>query len=315
MKKIFILTFAALAALAVNAENYEVRTLTFEDADSKGQVNVNTGETTWSSLIDAEQYNGPILYDSEGEAMWWYDENNTELWGGGNEYFMEYWTGGYAISNYHNADYSGADYLRQLEIPVVETNNFCVVYNYRSNPANAMDMTAATPLEFSDGEAHVVESLDLVCTNYFLNVCKNGNDFCSPLADDDKVWVVIEGLDEDGEAESSVQITIGQKDNFITEWTKIDLTDLGEVYGINIYVSGTESLSGTYGFNPPGYVAIDNIAVRFPTTPTAVEEINTTANAQVEAYFTLDGKQLSAPAKGINLVRKADGSVSKVLVK
>lgn len=290
MKKIFILTFAALATLAVNANsNYEVRTLTFEDADSKGQVNINTGETTWSSLIDAMQYGGPILYDEDGMAFWWYDEYNTELWGGGNDYYMEYWTGGYAISNYHNADFTGADFNRQLEIPVVETNNFCVVYNYHSNPVNYMDMTATTPLEFVDGEAHVIESLDLVCTNYMLNTCINGNSFTQPLSGDDEVWVVFEGLDTNGVPKNSVQVTIGKVDSYIKEWTKIDLTNLGEIYGLNIYVSGTESLSNEYGLKIPGYVAIDNIAVRFTDTPTGISEIKVSNN---KAYKTIENGQV-----------------------
>jgi hypothetical protein len=33
------------------------------------------------------------------------------------------------------------------------------------------------------------------------------------------------------------------------------------------------------------------------------------------ARYTLDGKQLTAPAKGVNIVRLSDGSIRKVIVK
>lgn len=65
-------------------EDYDLRVLTFEDADYKGGVNF-AGGTDWSSLIDDPQYGGTLLYGSGGgvasedEAYKWTDENNTWL--------------------------------------------------------------------------------------------------------------------------------------------------------------------------------------------------------------------------------------------
>ena len=46
-------------------EDYDLRVLTFEDADYKGGVNF-AGGTDWSSLIDDPQYGGTLLYGSGG---------------------------------------------------------------------------------------------------------------------------------------------------------------------------------------------------------------------------------------------------------
>lgn len=53
------------------------------------------------------------------------------------------------------------------------------------------------------------------------------------------------------------------------------------------------------------------------TAPTAVEGLaaETPARAAIGAIYTMDGRQQSQIRRGVNIVRRADGSVSKVLVK
>ena len=59
--------------------SYEIRTLTFEDPDYKGDTNY-AGGTNWSSLIDNPQYGGPLLYPQGADTAYnWYDKGNTEL--------------------------------------------------------------------------------------------------------------------------------------------------------------------------------------------------------------------------------------------
>ena len=67
-KRIFSLLLAlvmAVSLLPVSAfaegEDYDLRVLTFEDADYKGGTNF-AGGSNWSSLIDDPQYMGPLLY-------------------------------------------------------------------------------------------------------------------------------------------------------------------------------------------------------------------------------------------------------------
>lgn len=113
-----LLAFVPASAQAVDETPYDLRVLTFEDADYKGGANF-AGGSDWTSLIDDPQYGGPLLYGSSGagfntesEAYKWTDENNTML----SHVFPYnynaycYWGGGHAISNYGTgdiADYGG----------------------------------------------------------------------------------------------------------------------------------------------------------------------------------------------------------------
>ena len=49
-------------------------------------------------------------------------------------------------------------------------------------------------------------------------------------------------------------------------------------------------------------------------TPTAIQSVGNTNTAEA-ARYTLDGRQISAPQHGINIVKMNDGSVRKVMVK
>lgn len=111
-KRIFSLLLALVMAVsllpvsAFAADNYDLRVLTFEDADYKGGTNF-AGGSNWSSLIDDPQYGGSLLYgsgagvSSADEAYQWTDTNNTWLHNILSEGYGSwcYWSGGHAISN------------------------------------------------------------------------------------------------------------------------------------------------------------------------------------------------------------------------
>jgi len=48
---------------------------------------------------------------------------------------------------------------------------------------------------------------------------------------------------------------------------------------------------------------------------TSITEVETATDATVIGYYDLQGRQLSAPVKGINIVLKSDGTASKMIVK
>ena len=71
-----------------------------------------------------------------------------------------------------------------------------------------------------------------------------------------------------------------------------------------------------YNENDPSQCTIENAAsIDFADVATGISQVNTTAKADAKEYYDLSGRRLSAPAKGINIVRYTDGSVRKVLVK
>lgn len=43
------------------------------------------------------------------------------------------------------------------------------------------------------------------------------------------------------------------------------------------------------------------------------EKDNNTVSPQVKAYFSLDGRQFSAPQKGLNILKTSDGTTRKVV--
>lgn len=65
------------------------------------------------------------------------------------------------------------------------------------------------------------------------------------------------------------------------------------------------------------WVAVDNFKLTYLGTeaPDAVESIAAETNAAAKTIYTIDGRQASTLRRGINIVRRADGTVQKVLVK
>ena len=64
-----VMVCSLLPVSAFAAEpDYELRVLTFEDADYKGGTNF-AGGNNWTSLIDSPQYGGKMLYGESGGGV------------------------------------------------------------------------------------------------------------------------------------------------------------------------------------------------------------------------------------------------------
>ena len=194
---------AKLKVKAVVAEpelSYELRVLTFEDADAKFEpyyLNYAGVEiATWSDLVDDPQYGGPLTYADFMSAMYtWWDEGNTELTHTfPDNYAYCFWGGGHAISNYwgegwsdedrdkHIAKYYGEDYVANnagndsmlgwfnlqfmTPVPAHSGDNFVVHYGYKDFYSYVENLPE---LYFADGEARVIDHMWVTNTNYTLN--------------------------------------------------------------------------------------------------------------------------------------------------
>ena len=310
-KRIFSLLLALVMAVsllpvsAFAADNYELRVLTFEDADYKGGTNF-AGGNDWSSLIDDPQYGGKLLYgsgggfSSEDEAYQWTDTGNTGL-----KHIFPYnynaycyWGGGHAISNYSTGDieaYGG--YLTQLTVYKKGvsglsrtggghngSNNFAVHYGYMDGSEfNKTDTLPA--LTFADGSEHVIDHMYVNTTTYLLNCLVNGNDLTAKIGPDDWVKLIAIGYNAAGEKTGEVSIYLCKgPDNIVMDWTKWDLSSLGKVNSVMFNVTG--SSDNGYGFSQPAYFAYDDVAVRFEK-----------AGADIPATgVTLDKAELSLTA-------------------
>ena len=197
-----------LAVIAVEPEPelpYELRVLTFEDADAMFEPYTldyaSADIATWSDLIDSPQYGGPLTYGDYMSAMYtWWDENNTELMHiFPDNYAYCFWGGGHAISNYwgegyldedrdlHIAKYYGEDYVMDnagndsmlgwfnlqlmTPVPAHSGDNFCVHYGYKDFFSYVENLPE---LSFADGEARVIDHMWVTNTSYTLNQLYNG---------------------------------------------------------------------------------------------------------------------------------------------
>lgn len=249
-------TYALMPSAAVS-----LRTLTFEDLDYKGNGNVFGTPQPWSGLIDDPQYGGALLYGGKAAQYQWSDEGNTNLkWDGFNKssYMLTYAAGGYAISNYVHDPVSDCNY--QLSIPFGDgTNNFCMAFNR----SDSYSSHGVSPIYFADGNARVVRSIDVTNASYAAGSLLYGDAFASAAKEGSEFIVNIKGNHEDGTS-ATVQYHLCRDTDILTDkWVTVDCTSLGAVKSIEIYVTGSEDLSGYYGLNTPGYVAFDNIVVEF----------------------------------------------------
>ena len=293
---------ASAMAVEDESQDYELRYLTFEDADYKGGTNY-AGGTNWSSLIDADQYNGSLLYPSGADTAYnWYDEGNTELahafadeWGD-----HQYLGGGHAISNYNSGDITTyGNYNYQLTVyksgvsGIATTggghngsNNFAVHYGYADD--SGYGGTKLQALTFGDGVARVIDHMYVNTTTYFLNCCVNGNDLTANIGENDWVKLVATGYDADGNSTGTAELyLVNGPSNIMMDWTKWDLSGLGKVAKVEFNVTG--SSDNGYGFSQPAYFAYDDVAVRFETEAEAHEhsyEAVVTAPTCTEGGYT-----------------------------
>ena len=192
---------------------YELRILTFEDADVKflpytlDYVNNYEGKgiTKWSDLIDSPQYMGPLTYGNDQmDAMYtWWDEDNTELMHTfPDNYAYCFWGGGHAISNYwgegytdedrnnHIAKFYGQDYVDQwagkpgadaalgwfnvqMMVPVAPHSGENFAVHYGYKDFFTY-IENLPEIAFADDVARVIDHMYVTNTNYTLNQLVNG---------------------------------------------------------------------------------------------------------------------------------------------
>lgn len=327
MRKFFTLATLCLAALCANAQDeagYTIRTLTFEDADFKGEKPTFGGEKSWSSLIDDPQYGGTLLYgtgagfSSEEEAYKWTDEKNTWLSNTLSEGYGTwcYWSGGHAISNYASADIeTNGGFSSQLtvykksdDLELVRTggghngsDNFAVHFGYADNSGYGLTEASLPALKFADGTARVIDHMYVNNICYALNCYMNGNGLTAKIGPDDWVAIVAKGYNGDEKTGEAKIYLCNGPENIVTDWTKFDLSGLGKVTKVTFNVTG--SSDNGYGFSQPAYFAYDDVAVRFDVT-TGINSIQTTNSNKTtkptdNAYYDLQGRRIAGPQKGM----------------
>ena len=283
MKKSIFLAAFCLVNVVLAQENYELRTLSFEDADAKFTSYTldytNKTISTWSDLVDDAQYNGTLTYTAGG-VYTWYDAQNTMLT---HSFTTPYWNGGHAISNFTNVGYSNNDLPMntawyELQFATLQggnngSKNFCV-HNGHVDDYNA-DYTTLQKIAFADGVARVIDHMYVTNICYVLNSLVYGDGYNPPANDTTKLYAVAVGQDINGHEICRTTFALyNGKDSLVTEWKKWDLSVLGEVNAIAFNIVGTRDLYGQWGLNVPAYFAYDDVVVRFSKNETSLPNIN-----------------------------------------
>ena len=317
-----VMVCSLLPVSAFAAEpDYELRVLTFEDADYKGGTNF-AGGNNWTSLIDSPQYGGKMLYgesgagvDSVDAAYKWTDKNNTWLSNTLSEGYGSwcYWSGGHAVSNYVSGEiskYGGFESqltVYKKDVSGLErtggghngSNNFAVHYGYADNSGYGLTEASLPTLTFADGTARVIDHMYVNNMDYALNCYIDGNGLTAKIGDDDWVKLVATGYNAAGEktGTASIYLCNGPK-NIMMDWTKWDLSGLGKVLKVTFNVTG--SSDNGYGFSQPAYFAYDDVAVRFEKTAAVVPATGVTLDKTTLNLMTGETAVLTAAAQPEN---------------
>lgn len=317
-----VMVCSLLPVSAFAAEpDYELRVLTFEDADYKGGTNF-AGGNNWTSLIDSPQYGGKMLYgesgagvDSVDAAYKWTDKNNTWLSNTLSEGYGSwcYWSGGHAVSNYVSGEiskYGGFESqltVYKKDVSGLErtggghngSNNFAVHYGYADNSGYGLTEASLPTLTFADGTARVIDHMYVNNMDYALNCYIDGNGLTAKIGDDDWVKLVATGYNAAGEktGTASIYLCNGPK-NIMMDWTKWDLSGLGKVLKVTFNVTG--SSDNGYGFSQPAYFAYDDVAVRFEKAAAVVPATGVTLDKTTLNLMTGETAVLTAAAQPEN---------------
>lgn len=96
-----------------------------------------------------------------------------------------------------------------------------------------------------------------------------------------------------------------------TEWFPEKDGEAEATVNINVYKVTTNKIG------LPVYKELNvngpSITIHFIKSANGISSVNTSATAKAIAYYTADGKRISAPQKGLNIVKMSDGRTVKVV--
>ena len=213
--------------------------------------------------------------------------------------------------------------------------NSCVGHGY-DNSANycvAFFFGKSAPIEvLSKPEGDVVRGLYVTNNAYTLSCILHGDNMSkgatgkAEFEKGDWLLLTIWGTKADG-SETKVEVYLADyrssnsaEHYYLGNWQWVDLSSLGAVKELRFSITG--SRHNKYGLTTPSYVCLDNIngtndgkSGKVYLT-TGIDNLPTVDSDKREvARYTIDGKRINTPVKGINIVKYADGTTRKVVVK
>lgn len=224
--------------------------------------------------------------------------------------YNETWSSwsGFAVSNQTSVSY--ADMADQYHSAVGKgydgSDNFAVVF----------PMTETVKV-LNKPEGVQLTGMYVTNSAWNVNAYLNGDGMTGKFEAGDWCKLTITGTRADGTtASKEVYLADYRSDDaanhsYLDYWQWVDLSQLGKVKSLSFAVSSTHN--NEYGMTTPGYFCMDNLNGK-PDATAGI--IASTADAPVsEARYTIGGMKVSAPRRGLNIIRMSDGTVKKVMVK
>lgn len=271
----------------------------------------------------------------EPESSWWGPADNAEEVAGayGPEWVGTFKSGSYEFVNSVNPAYGswmGCSYSNMTATSfasyttdqwnsaaghgAVGSTNYGVLYG------NSLPNTPMEVIKVADApDGRVVKGMNITNSAWVVECVKNGNGAANKFKQGSWFKVIFTGTKAD-KSTASVDYYLAdyRSENeadwtCLTDWAWIDLSSLGKVVSLSVSFDGTDK---SYGYlNTSTYVCIDNVGCeKNVSTGITANKWNSVELREV-ARFSADGKRISAPQKGLNIIRMSDGSTRKVVVK
>ena len=239
--------------------------------------------------LDVEHPTNPEAFSFNENGMWtetWNDTDypyfESQIFGfshllGGNSWGGTYWTG-FTVSK-ATKDGVGFGYYSNVAKGGIRGKGSPYMLAYYDEwwlmDDNNEDMMSSNQIIFG-GKAYYPRYVYLNNALVSYNNILNGGGAARAFAKGDKFEVWIQGITEDLDDVTDEKVVYrladytseNEEEWFVnTEWAKVDLSELGKVYGLAFTVVSTDQ--GTYGTNTATYFALDGLTV----TTTANEVI------------------------------------------
>lgn len=271
----------------------------------------------------------------EPKSYWWGPADNAEEVAGayGPEWVGTFKSGSYEFVNSVNpawGSWMGCSYSNMTATSfeasdkdqwnsaaghgAVRSANYGVLYG------NSIPNTPMEVIKVADApDGRVVKGMNITNSAWVVECVKNGNGSAKKFEQGSWFKVIFTGTKAD-KSTASVEYYLAdyRSENeadwtCLTDWAWLDLSSLGKVVSLSISFDGTDK---SYGYlNTSTYVCIDNVGCeKNISTGIAANKWNSVELREV-ARFSADGKRISAPQKGLNIIRMSDGTVRKVIVK
>lgn len=287
--------------------------------------------------VMAQENNGTATFEDLGVSARGYENGDTELGGfiSGNYYFANIYNSewsswsGFALSTkkettFNMANYNEDQYNSCVGSGYNASETYLVAFPTTYGVTSKLDMAIVTEAEGNNFDAR-----GFFVTNTANNVRSYLNgDGMSKDADGtytgdkgfttgDWCKLTVYGSKDDQTVSGTVEFYLADyrsaneaEHYYVKDWTWVDISSLGNVNMLSFEV--TSSRSNEYGMTTPGYFCMDNFNDANVAGISATTRNSKNAETQ---YYSIDGKRLAAPQKGLNIVKMSDGTTRKIVVK